>query len=89
MHTFIIANVTVHSTESVKPVEVEATAALILLFGFDDPTVSTVDLTGIFEVDLAGIFPVFFIISGILKASFGIKFSDDEEWDRKDARVGD
>lgn len=75
MHTFIIANVTVHSTESVKPVEVDATAALILLFGFDDPTVSTVDLAGIF----IGTFTVFFNISGILKASFGIKLSDDEE----------
>ena len=83
MHRFIIANVTVHSTESMKPVEVDATAALILLFGFEDPTVSTVDLAGIFPLDLAGIFTgtftVFFIISGILKASFGIKFSDDEE----------
>ena len=77
MHTFIIANVTVHSIVSVKPVEVEATAALILLLGFNDCTVSPVFFTVTFAV--------LFIVSGILNTSFGIKFSDEMECERNEA----
>lgn len=79
MHTFIIAIVTVHSIVSVKPVEFEATAALILLLGFNDCTVSPVLFTGTFTA--------LFIVSGILNASFGIKFSDEIECDRNEAVI--